>query len=374
MRSPTWGFLEFFAGGGMARLGLGRRWRCLFANEICEKKARAYRANFGACPELRVEDIRRLSAADLPASAMLAWGSFPCQDLSLAGNGAGLKGERSGTFVPFWRLADAVRPPIVVLENVGGVLTSNAGRDFRVILEWIARSGYRAGAMVIDAALFVPQSRPRVFLVAARDGMEIPPGLAGDAPSEPWHPPRLRAAVAALPAGLRRRWLWWRMPAPPPRVPSLAGLMEEDPMGVQWRAPEETRRLLGMMTEAHLRKLRAAQARGRKTVGTVYRRMRTGPDGVRAQRAEVRFDQVSGCLRTPAGGSSRESVLVVEGASVRSRLLSAREAARLMGLPDSYRLPANYNEAYHVAGDGLVVPAVAWLEKHVLRPLASSAP
>jgi DNA (cytosine-5)-methyltransferase 1 len=78
---------------------------------------------------------------------------------------------------------------------------------------------------------------------------------------------------------------------------------------------------------------------------------------------------VAGCLRTASGGSSRQTIVVVEGARVRTRLLSAREAARLMGLPDSYVLPARYNEAYHLAGDGLAVPVVAFLREHLLEPL-----
>jgi DNA (cytosine-5)-methyltransferase 1 len=86
----------------------------------------------------------------------------------------------------------------------------------------------------------------------------------------------------------------------------------------------------------------------------------------------VRFDDISGCLRTPAGGSSRQTLIVVEDGKVRSRLLSSREAARLMGLPDTYKLPQNYNEAYHLAGDGVVVPVVRHLAAHLLEPLLAS--
>ena len=118
------------------------------------------------------------------------------------------------------------------------------------------------------------------------------------------------------------------------------------------------------MSEVNRRKLRAAQRLGHRVVGTVYKRTR---DGI--QRAEVRFDEVSGCLRTPGGGSSRQIILVVEGEAVRSRLISSRETARLMGVPDTYKLPSNYNEAYHLMGDGLVVPAVHWLEQGLLRPV-----
>src|SRR4051812_35151828 len=109
---PT--FYEFFAGGGMARAGLGAGWRCLFANDFDPKKAAAYRANWGDA-EMRVGDIHALTTADLPTAGHgegpcdLAWASFPCQDLSLAGAGAGLGGARSGAFWGFWSLMAGLR-------------------------------------------------------------------------------------------------------------------------------------------------------------------------------------------------------------------------------------------------------------------------
>jgi DNA (cytosine-5)-methyltransferase 1 len=123
------------------------------------------------------------------------------------------------------------------------------------------------------------------------------------------------------------------------------------------------------MSPLHIAKVQAAQTSGQFHVGTVYKRTRVEA-GVKAQRAEVRFDNVSGCLRTPVGGSSRQFVLIVDQGQVRSRLLSVREAARLMGAPDTYQIPESYNEGYHVMGDAVVVPVVAWLERQLLRPLA----
>ena len=79
--------------------------------------------------------------------------------------------------------------------------------------------------------------------------------------------------------------------------------------------------------------------------------------------AEARFDGLAGCLRTPGGGSSRQFLIEAHGERVRVRLIGAREAARLMGLPDSYRLPARRNEAYHLLGDGVVAAGGALLER-----------
>jgi DNA (cytosine-5)-methyltransferase 1 len=375
MKQPT--FYEFFAGGGMARAGLGPAWRCLFANDFDRKKAETYRANWGA-DELYVGDVRTVELKQLPGHADLVWASFPCQDLSLAGAGAGLAGERSGTFWPFFEIvkklrADGRQPPLLALENVCGALTSHGGKDFVSICEALAGQGYRFGALVIDAALFVPQSRPRLFIVAVREDQAIPAALLGQGGEAPFATPGLLAAYARLPKNLRERWLWWRLPAPLSRNLTLAALIEDEPKGVCWRSHEETQGLIAKMSAVNLAKIAEAEAAGGKMIGTAYRRTRYDSMGVKLQRVETRFDGVSGCLRTPAGGSSRQFVLIVEKNRIRSRLMSARETARLMGLSEDYRLPTNYNEAYRLTGDGVVVPAVRFVALHILEPLTGAA-
>ncbi|MCG3182045.1 MAG: Modification methylase HpaII [Planctomycetes bacterium] len=369
-------FMEFFAGGGMARLGLGPSWKCVFSNEWSEKKAACYRANFAGGAELRIGDVREIDPKSLPRDAALAWASFPCQDLSLAGNGLGLAGERSGTFWSFWDLISTLEDdrhpvPIIALENVTGLLTSQNGADLQELLRTLARSGYAYGAMIVDGVHFVPQSRPRLFIVAVRATAldAIPTHLKGS-PHPRWHSDRMRQFVFSLPRTLRANWIWWRLPEPPAMKDSFASVIEPEPAGVKWHTRQETERLLAMMSAVNLQKVENAKRTGCLQVGAIYKRTRINESGAKVQRAEVRFDNISGCLRTPAGGSSRQLVLIVEGMRVRSRLLSPREAARLMGLPDSYVLPDNYNEAYHLAGDGLVVPAVRWLSDHLLTPIA----
>ncbi len=372
-------FFEFFAGGGMARAGLGEGWECLFANDFDAMKVAAYAANWGA-DHIRLEDVARLSTSDLPGRADLAWASFPCQDLSLAGDYRGLGKAsspvrtRSGTFWPFWRLmkglADQGRAPrLIVLENVYGALTSNDGKDFAAIGAALSDGGYRFGAMVIDARRFVPQSRPRVFFIAARHDEQIPVELCAAGPDAAWSPPALIAAQSALSAAARHNWLWWRLPRPPARNAVLADLIEAEPTGVRWGAAQQTRDLMSLMSEVNLRKVDAAKRLGRQVVGGVYRRTRADDSGGKRQRAEVRFDDVAGCLRTPAGGSSRQTILTVDGETVRSRLLSPREAARLMGLDDSYRLPERYNDAYRLCGDGVAAPVVRHIAEHILQPI-----
>ena len=379
---PT--YYEFFAGGGMARAGLGDSWRCLFANDFDPMKAAAYKANWGD-GHFVCGDVARVAVADLPARADLAWASFPCQDLSLAGDCAGLgraqsaKATRSGTFWPFWALmrgllAEGRAPRAIVLENVFGALTSHGGKDFAAIGTALASAGYRFGVLVIDAVRFVPQSRPRVFFVAVRHDAPLPAELVAADPSLPWHPRALTDAYSRLSLKARKRWVWWQLPVPQSGIPALAKLIEEQPTGVKWHKPEETARLLDMMSPLNRAKVELAKRAGERMVGCVYRRTRPDSDGAKQQRAEIRFDGIAGCLRTPSGGSSRQTILIVEGECVRSRLLSPREAARLMGLADTYKMPTRYNDAYHVAGDGVCPLVVQHLARHPLEPLLLQEP
>lgn len=373
-------FYEFFAGGGMARAGLGNSWACLFANDFDHKKSAAYRRNWGN-GEMLTADVRTVQTSNIPGQANLIWASFPCQDLSLAGAGAGLKGDRSGTFWPFWDLVkglidDGRAPEMVVLENVAGTLTSHGGKDFAAICGSFDRAGYRFGAMVIDAALFVPQSRPRLFIIGVRNDIAIPDALCCTEPAPQWHPRALLGAYDMLTVKAKKGWVWWSMPTPAPRSASFADIIEDEPESVRWHTADETRQLLAMMSDLNRKKVekakRLSKNNGRRMVGAIYKRTRRDEDGFKVQRAEVRFDDVAGCLRTPAGGSSRQLILVIDDGKVRSRLISSRETARLMGLPDDYKLPGSYNEAYHLTGDGVAVPVVRYLAEHIIEPLLDS--
>jgi DNA (cytosine-5)-methyltransferase 1 len=179
-------------------------------------------------------------------------------------------------------------------------------------------------------------------------------------------------AFSNLPKKSKEVWIWWNPQVPPERKIGLSDLIENEPTEVAWHTDAETRTLLSLMSDINLAKVKAAQKISKWIVGTIYKRTRHDENGVRMQRAEVRFDNVAGCLRTPAGGSSRQVILVVEGEKVRSRLISSRETARLMGLSDEYKLPENYNEAYHLTGDGVVVPVVRHLAIDLFEPMLQS--
>ncbi|MCU7879409.1 MAG: DNA cytosine methyltransferase [Candidatus Thiodiazotropha sp. (ex Lucinoma aequizonata)] len=374
--TPCWTFYEFFAGGGMARMGLGEKWQCLFANDFDHKKSHAYKQNWGDNVLLTL-DVKQITTSNLPGNADLIWASFPCQDLSLAGGGAGLKGDRSGTFWPFWDgVIDLINedraPSIIVIENVPSTLTSHKGKDFLEISKALHSNGYRFGAVVIDAKLFIPQSRPRLFIIAIREELDLPDTVFTTVPSTLWHTKSLINAYNRFAEDLKKDWIWWNFNKPTTRTTKFADIIEDDPDSVSWYSKKETNKLLSMMSDINREKVSAAMDAGCQMVGAIYKRTREDENGFKIQRAEIRFDDIAGCLRTPAGGSSRQVIMIVNGKSVKSRLISSRETARLMGLPDNYKLPLRYNEAYHLTGDGVVVPVVKHLSNQLLEPILSN--
>ena len=365
---PT--FLEFFAGAGLARLGLEGRFDCVFANDFDPMKAAAYRQNVDD-DHFVDGDVWGLNAKTLPATDM-AWASFPCQDLSLAGARKGLNAPRSGAFWGFWRLIEAMgdkAPPILSLENVPGLLTSRGGRDFTALVATLADAGYRVGGLVADAAWFTPQSRPRLFLIAMKG--RIPGAVLRGSANPLYHPKSLVQAVDRLDEKSRLAWCWWSPPEPPKRNLSLIDVLDPAPPEDLWRSETQLEALITQMAPLHRARLDAVLGSPEPSVGAVFRRIRR-ENGERVQRAEIRFDGLAGCLRTPAGGSSKQLLIVVENGEAHLRPVSAREAARLMGVPDTFVMPPGETAGLKVMGDGVCVPVVSWLADGLLSPLAGT--
>jgi DNA (cytosine-5)-methyltransferase 1 len=245
----------------------------------------------------------------------------------------------------------------VVVENVVGLLTSHGGADFTALCRAWPSQGYRFGALEIDAAASCPQSRPRVFVIATR----LPVERAGR--SSPSTPAPCARPTPACPPTCKAAWTWWGLDPP-------AGPQHRSGRPARTRRPGRLARrirhgaLLALMAPAHRAAVEARIQSGERSVGAVFRRMRGGQ-----QRAEVRFDGLAGCLRTPRGGSSRQTLLVIDNGQVRSRLLSPREGARLMGLPDAIACRARATAGLHVIGDGVAAPVVRWLAERLLTPL-----
>lgn len=368
-------FCEFFAGGGMARIGLGDDWECTFANDSSSLKVKVYEKNFGA-GSITHEKVEDLVPASIPSSSLL-WASFPCQDLSLAGPRGGIHELRSGAFWSFWNVvrsqeASPATAPIVVLENVVGLLSSGEGKDFAQVIRRLRLDGYEAGALIVDAAKFLPHSRKRLFIIAVqRTLLEGLPGVSS-VPSTTWHPSVLTKAVDALHPEDRAAWIWWSPPLPSQSVPTLSSLLDKG-KAVKWDSKETTEKILGLMSPAQRTKLQELVAKKKNWVGSLVMRRRKLTAGEVVQRAEVRFDGLANCLRTSSGGASIQRIVSISKGSLRTRKMMPSEAAKLMGLPSTYNLPDSSTDAYQVLGDGLAVPVVSFLNEQLLGPLAAHA-
>jgi len=361
--------LDFFAGSGLVTQGLKPHFRVIWANDICPKKQTVYAANFGGA-HLDPRSIADIHGADAPA-AHLAWGSFPCQDLSLAGDMRGMEGgTRSSLYYEWLRVIREMepsrRPPVLCVENVVGFLVAGRGKPFAAAYRALKDLGYAAGALVIDAVHFVPQSRPRAFLVAVAQDTPLD-GLALPRPDPAYHTKAVLTAHAAAADGA---WVWWNLPPLPERKLDLADVCEFD---AAVDPPEKTAHLLSLLSDVNRAKLDEALKSGQTLVGAGYRRVRPDADGAKHQRLEIRFDGLAGCLRTPNGGSSRQIAILVKDGQVHTRLFTVRETARLMGVRDSFKIPGTYNDGYRAMGDAVAVPVTAWIARRLLKPLAQRA-
>lgn len=366
---PT--FVEFFAGGGLARLGLGAGWECVLANDVCAKKAATYRANFGA-DHLKLQDVRTLGATDVPA-ADLWWASFPCQDHSSAGSRAGFAGHRGSLVFEITRLLKAAlmagtAPAIVALENVTGFVRANDGRDFTSVVTALVSAGYRVGALMMDARDFVPQARERMILVAVRGETSPAGNLAGARHDARWHTRSLVKAVAGLPPSVCKHWVWWRLPAPAPHGMQLGDVLDAPGSADQrWLPSAKVAEMLTKVTGRDAVRLDEARHAGRPFAATTSGTRRdTVAGSVRVR--TVRSDGRSGCLLSRAT-TNRQQLMMIDGGNVGIRNFTPRELAKLIGVPADYRLPRSTPETVRLMGDGVVVPVVRWLAANLLEPL-----
>ena len=365
------GFLEFFAGIGLVRMGLeAAGWRSVWANDIDQQKRDMYDTHFGdADTHFELGDIHWLDAGAIP-DADLATASFPCTDLSLAGGRRGLDGEHSSAFFGFVNVLDDMgdrRPPVIMIENVCGFLNSRGGADFREAMRRLNELGYSVDPFVLDAKWFVPQSRPRLFVVGSRispvgaDGWTLVGGASRVRPAA------VNEFIAAHPD---IRWSVRELPDPPANSPnSLDDILEDLPdSDPQWWPGERVDYLYNQMSDRHREIADGWMARDEWSYGTVFRRVRMQSDGVKRSMAELRCDGLAGCLRTPKGGSARQILFKAGRGRYAARLVTPRECARLMGAGD-FQISAPATQALFGFGDAVCVPAISWIARNYLNPL-----
>ncbi|MFB3786442.1 MAG: DNA cytosine methyltransferase [bacterium] len=347
-------YLDFFAGSGLVCEGLKDFFVPVWANDICEKKAEVFLANHPS-EIFHLGPIEKVKGWHVPV-ACLSWGSFPCQDLSLAGKIKGISHTRSGLVWHWLRVMDEMkhRPYIAVAENVVGLVSADHGKHYKLLHESLVDRNYKVGSIILDAAYWVPQSRKRVFVIAVKHDLPTKE-LETDHPT--WcHPDSIVHIAQNV-----RDWIWWKLPEPVFERKRIEEIIDLDAPFVD---ASKQSHLLFMIPPKHRQQMEDAFQNG-YNVFPGYKRVRNGK-----QVLELRFDGLAGCLRTPGGGSSRQFVVIRKNGSLNIRLLTVKEAALLMGVPSHYKIPGSYNDGYKAMGDAVAVPVTRYLAKYLLHPLA----
>ncbi|RCS97775.1 DNA (cytosine-5-)-methyltransferase [Brevibacterium aurantiacum] len=348
--------LEFFAGIGLARAGMAKAGiETVWANDYDKHKQEMYKGQFGA-GEYVLKDVHDVDPDEVP-TADIAWSSSPCTDLSLAGGRIGLRtGRESSAFFGFTKVLEGLgerRPRAVVLENVPGLASSHGGDDLRAAAQTFNELGYSVDVVALDARRWVPQSRQRLFMIGITD-----PRGEGD-----------------LDTNIRPDWVSWlqteknlrthitRLPRPPePLTFGLSAVVEkledDDP---SWWDPERTRKFIDSMSPVQRARLDVLQHSDEPVARTAYRRTRQGRPVW-----EMRSDDISGCLRTARGGSSKQAIAFMGNGQVTVRWMTGREYARLMGAHDYTLTDIRQPQALYGFGDAVAVPVVEWVAKHMV--------
>lgn len=361
--SPQLTALEFFSGIGLARAGMAKAGiKTIWANDIDHTKCAMYSQCWGD-EHLVEQDVHTLDP-DLIPQADIAWASSPCTNLSLAGNREGLvSGKESSAFFGFIKAIEGMSdraPRALVLENVIGLATSNNSDDFRLVCQEFNRLGYSCDAYFIDARHWLPQSRPRMFVVGLKNPLpnsRLDSSLRPEKVSWIHSDPSLITHVSHL-----------NEPSPL-RMTGLAMVVENIPEDdKRWWNKNQVQAFIDSLAPHQAERLQRFLNAKEKIVRTAYRRTRSG-----VVRWEIREEEIAGCLRTARGGSSRQAVVICENGKIEVRWMTGTEYARLQGADSCQFSGFSDAQIRYAFGDAVAVPVVTWLIKNAVKPALMSS-
>ena len=332
-REPTFRFIDLFAGIGGTRLGFENAGgACVFTSEWDEPCRKTYRANFGIDHDI-TGDIRAVDPHVIPEHDVLVAG-FPCQPFSIAGVSKknslgrlhGFECETQGTlFFYIEKILEAKRPAAFMLENVKNLQSHDKGRTFDVIARTLGdKLGYTIHYKVIDAKGVTPQHRERIFIV----GFRTPTAFSWD---------QVRLSEASLIVGNKMRDILHPQDG------------TEEPEADYTIGPKAVINKKYVLSEKLWQYLQA-YAKKHQAKGNGFGFGLVGLDDT-CRTLSARYYK---------DGSE---ILISRGRRARPRRLTPRECARLMGFPDTFRIPVSDTQAYKQFGNSVVVPVVEAVAK-----------
>jgi len=303
-KKPSFTFIDLFAGIGGMRLAFEYAGgKCVFSSEWDTFAAKTYRENFGELPS---GDITKIETRQIPRHNILVAG-FPCQPFSNAGLKLGFEDTRGTLFFDIARIIKARKPEMALLENVKGFAIHDRGKTHATVVRVLEDLGYTVHSAVLNASDFgVPQNRERIFMVAVRSD------LAGHQS--------------------------FKFPRPTNKKTRVGSILdaEVDPKYI----------LSNKLWRGHQRRLREHRARGNGFGYSLFT-----PESIRTSTISARYYKDG-------------SEILIETSS-NPRRLTPREAARLQGFPESFRIPVSDTQAYKQFGNSVAVPVVRAIAKRM---------
>lgn len=304
--------IDLFAGIGGTRLGfqLTNKVKSVFTSEIDKFAVKTYEANFGVTP---AGDITKIEASTIPDHDILV-GGFPCQAFSQAGKKLGFEDTRGTLFFEIARILKTKRPKAFLLENVKNLRGHDHGRTYKVIMNTLDELGYKTFSMLYKARDFgVPQNRERIYIVGF-DPKQVP------------------------------NWDSFVEPIPPKTTTRVGDILENSIVDDRFTISDK-------LWAGHQRRKIENKKNGK---GFGY--------GL--------FSDKSPYTNTLSARYYKDgSEILIEQKNKNPRKLTPREAARLQGFPEQFKIPVSNSQAYKQFGNSVAVPVVNAVAKAMLDVL-----
>jgi DNA (cytosine-5)-methyltransferase 1 len=312
MKESKFKFIDLFAGIGGIRIPFCKLGgKCVFTSEVDTKAAEVYKNNYQEMPH---GDICQVPNEDIPCHDLLLAG-FPCQPFSNAGLKAGFADETRGTlFFEIERILEYHKPVSALLENVKGLVNHDKGQTFSIIERKLDDLGYWVKAIVLNAKDFgVPQNRERLYIVCLRKDLV--------------------------------RSIDFKFPVPPNRATKLGDILENDV------DPKYT--LSDTLWAGHVRRKEEHKINGNGFGYSLF-----SSDSPYTSTISARYYK--------DGSEILIEQKTADGQQLNPRKITPREAARLQGFPDKFKIHTSDSQAYKQFGNSVAVPVIAAIAKNLV--------